>query len=299
MSLRTSQMFGSPAVQQPNSIGVSVQGRLYAVLGGFHCGSVSQQVGTSVDGGVTWSWVKITSGFDVDNYPSVGAAVINWKGTVLAFGGTTCGVGYWSYVWQMTSIDGSTWTRYSPATGFAARAGHFAIVDTSGERVYIMGGGGNWDKRIFTSTNPTQSWSPLPDPVWAGVGITAATMTPSNRVLVQTTIGQLYISNVEVKAWQLISPANPWFGLRAASSLLTLNGNIWALGGKMAGSSTVYRSDVWVSTDEGGSWMQVTPDAGFTPRSSAHAIAVGNSIVLFGGVNRTATHMTDVWRGFV
>jgi type II secretory pathway component GspD/PulD (secretin) len=70
---------------------------------------------------------------------------------------------------------------------------------------------------------------------------------------------------------------------------IVLTGGYGTIGG--------YRNDVWRSTDNGATWIQVNASAGWSARLWHSSVAMPDgSIVLMGGTDSGGSRMNDVWR---
>ncbi len=91
--------------------------------------------------------------------------------------------------------------------------------------------------------------------------------------------------------WTNIQPNAP-FGPRADFGLVSLNGNIYLIGGSIGYSvSNLFRNDVWRSSD-GITWICLTTNAGFSPRSGFGCVVFNNRIWVMGG---SWSSDNDVW----
>lgn len=94
--------------------------------------------------------------------------------------------------------------------------------------------------------------------------------------------------------WSQDVVSAPW-GSRANPTVLSFNGKMWLMGGSTDGWSTGLKNDVWNSVD-GITWQQVTPNAGWSPRSENSALVYDNKMWILGGWAPSAGGtIQDVW----
>lgn len=299
LKLQTSNMFATSGTNQPWQVGAVQGGKLWAMFGGINCGTNYLQVGSSADNGVTWSYSTVSTTAFGTSFP-IDSGVTTWQGNLVVAGGTTCGIGWFNNVWSST--DGANWI--SRTADWGGRAGlTLLVVQYPTPRMYMLGGSFS-QRDVWYSSTPLQTanggWT-LQTAIapWGSVG--AAVVTDSNRILLtSTSIGPgVWISNVGVTSWTLIpGSSGAWFGTRSRASLVNVQGNLFLFAGQSI-PSNVYQNDVWVSSDEGSTWLLVTAAAGFSPRARAEVVANGRAIILFGGSGAQMQEETDVWSGFV
>lgn len=90
--------------------------------------------------------------------------------------------------------------------------------------------------------------------------------------------------------WRL-AVSNVPFGGRYSQSSAVLNGTVWMAGGV----GTVFKNDVWFSTD-GSGWYCATTNAGFAPRYDFAMATFSNALWLVGGKGDSNDFFSDVWR---
>jgi hypothetical protein len=94
--------------------------------------------------------------------------------------------------------------------------------------------------------------------------------------------------------WTQQTPSAAWSARYAHSSVAMPDGSIVLMGGWDVSSNR--KNDVWRSTDNGVTWTQVTPSAGWSERASHSSVVMPDgSIVLIGGED-DAGFKNDVWR---
>ena len=93
--------------------------------------------------------------------------------------------------------------------------------------------------------------------------------------------------------WTQMTPGAGWSARLWHSSVAMPDGSIVLTGGADSGGTR--KNDVWRSTDNGATWTQMTPAAGWSARHSQSSVAMPDgSIVLMGGYD--GTRKNDVWR---
>jgi len=89
--------------------------------------------------------------------------------------------------------------------------------------------------------------------------------------------------------------ASAEFPARRGTVCLKFNNALWVIGGNdESGSEAVYYNDVWKSND-GVSWMRITPDAGFSPRDGHSGVVFDGKMWIIGGKNASGEYLNDVW----
>ena len=208
-----------------------------------------------------------------------------------------------------SSDNGNTWTEVRAthvSSDWSARAGHSAVVLTSGS-VVLVGGGvpENNDVWSLAATEDGSTWQRvLASAPWVarrGFGLVAT----KRDVLV---LFGGYISATEPRqaadvwqsenggaTWARIGDAAP-FGRRAYFATVVLSsGAIVVMGGHSSTEEgvTTYYNDVWRSGDGGYGWTQVTAAAAWGARTHVPAVALpDDSIALVSGGGLSA----DCWR---
>jgi len=94
--------------------------------------------------------------------------------------------------------------------------------------------------------------------------------------------------------WTQMTASAGWSARHAHTSVAMPDGSIVLMGGydNIVGD----KNDVWISTDKGTTWTQMTASAGWSARDSQTSVVMSDgSIVLMGGGN-SITYFNDVWR---
>ena len=163
-------------------------------------------------------------------------------------------------------------------------------LPTSGHLIYI------YSDRVWRSTDDGASWSLINST--AGLKPYASMVSLSNDHLVVCG-GEMYTNKTwrstdEGVTWTLVNSSSGWTGRHSLALVRTPNNTIILSGGSSGASVT--KNDVWVSTDEGNTWVQQTASAEWSPRYNHETTVLSdNTIILVGGSN-ASTPVTDVWR---
>ena len=103
--------------------------------------------------------------------------------------------------------------------------------------------------------------------------------------------------------WEQMTDSAPWSGRRGHTSVALPDGSILLMGGESCESlyNCIYYNDVWRSTDQGATWIQMTDDAPWLPRAEHTSVVLpDDSILLMGGGyflgDTTEMSFDDVWR---
>jgi PKD repeat protein len=95
--------------------------------------------------------------------------------------------------------------------------------------------------------------------------------------------------------WTQMTASAGWSHRNSPVSVTLPDGSIVLMGG--FDSTIGEKNDVWQSTDNGLTWMQKTPGAGWTGREGHSAVTMPDgSIVLMGGFDNTIGPRNDVWK---
>ena len=97
------------------------------------------------------------------------------------------------------------------------------------------------------------------------------------------------------KTWAQIN-SNPPFEEIAGAKLLSIDNNLYLIGGVFSGGSG-YSDEVWESIDDGISWQKVSGKKSFSPRTRAGVLYHDGTIYVIGGVGwkNGVTFLRDLW----
>lgn len=284
----------------------NMNGVLWTGFGGSWNFASVAQVARSWDLGKTWRWEAPTLVGSSGGWPYsiTGSAVAFYQNMLVMAGGSTPTTIGLQSVW--TSVDGVNWAA-APNGNFGARDyATLVAVSQPSPRLYLITG----QNSVVSSSRYTTSWW-TSDPSVANSWVlapavlptrgpmfvpSAATATNTGRLAVWT--DRLYISNIGVSSWTFV-PSVPTFPNRVGPSLVNSRGNLYVVGGCTTYySSSTFMADVWVSPDEGNSWLLVA-EYGSEPRCKAITIASGNAVIQ--GIGRNAQPdgiAKSVWIGW-
>ena len=115
----------------------------------------------------------------------------------------------------------------------------------------------------------------------------------SIQPIAPSTIAPVAVANA-VSPWIQMTSGAGWVARESPSGVAMPDGSIVLMGGQ--DSSGKLKNDVWQSTDNGATWKQMTPSAGWSPRWTHSSVVMPDgSIVLMGGRELTGDR-NDVWR---
>ncbi len=172
---------------------------------------------------------------------------------------------FFNDVWRST--DGVDWEQMTDDAPWEGRAGLSAAV--LGDDLYVFGGSQNDDSSIIGAGGPARIYY---NDVWR---------------------------SADGAEWELVTEAAPWEP-RAGAAVVVKDDRLYLLGGEdgftcepLPDCEAPYFNDVW-STDDGETWTQLTPAAGWSPRPGHMCELVGDQIVCFGGFG-LVENPTDMW----
>jgi len=262
------------------------------LMGGTIYGSAFNDVWRSDDLGATWTPVTASAGWTPRGYHST---VILPDATIVLTGG-----GFGSEVWHSTDA-GATWTQISWPT---ARSGHGSATLPDGSLV-ITGGydSARRNNEVWRSVNQGATWTRKPlDVGWAArEGHSLVALPDGSLVLMGGDDGSdprrdVWRSTDQGETWVQQAANAPWAARSGHTALLLPDGAIILIGGLGATGSP--KNDVWRSTDQGATWVQLTAAAEWSGRTHHASVVLSDgSIVLLGGLSADSpTHRNDVWR---
>lgn len=236
-----------------------------------------------------------------------------WDGRLWVIGGL-CGttsksavssVGVQSYdfpthSWTVVGVSGSPHPALTQCAG--------AIVDHAEHRgAMVVVGGWNGRSRVSTTSLfnlETCQWHAVPTTGDRPPPITFHTCTAVGRRLVvvggNTVDGQtcdVFILDTASWHWNTV-PSSVGAPAKRSSHTATLlhDSHIVVIGGRGAGDTTQALGDVAVFDLSGSQWLiGVRVEGQLPPRYGHSAVAVGNDIVVFGGVGDQGQLLNDVW----
>jgi hypothetical protein len=233
--------------------------------------------------------------------------------SLYVFGGGTCNVGHNSNVYKLT---GSTWSLQSSSVPYGSRSQMpVLVVNAIWNRTngFLLLGGTDtavvyndvWfspDGASWTMVTNHANWP-------ARQSMAASTVGDATRVIIaggmnqaETTIyGDVWISDSTFLNWQELSPIYSGFS-RAGGSMFAIGSNLFFTAGR--DSSAIHYNDIWVTPNQGNTWLQVVNNAEFSPRAHFAITVESNTIVIGGGFKCTNRNdptclVQDVWVGYL
>jgi len=271
------------------------------VMGGYTptIGYLSD-VWRSTDKGATWTLMNASAEWG----PRRGHSSVSIPdGSIVLMGGNPNP----SDVWRSTD-KGATWTLMNASAGCIFEEGHssVALQDNS-----IVTMGKVWDgsvvSQVWQSTDYGTTWSLMTtNTEWSTRSDHSSVALPDGSIVLLggcdyntiTPLNDVWRSTDRGATWSLMNAEKGWLG-RADHSTVTLpDGSIVIMGGKIndAGMITSLMNDVWRSTDNGTTWVQMNSSAGWSKRWWQSGVALPDgSIVVMGGYD-FLTELSDVWR---
>jgi subtilisin family serine protease len=267
------------------------------LMGGY--GSVHKNdVWRSTNNGATWTQVNASAGW---SGRALHSSVVMPDGSIVLMGGVDYTYSKKNDVWKSIN-NGVTWTLVNASAGWSGRYAHSSVVIPDGS-IVLMGGndGGNkndvWrstdNGTIWTQMNASAGWMARP-------GHTSVAMPDGSIVLMGGGGGGSYKND----AWRSTDKGATWTQMNASagwsprdghSSVVMPDGSIVLMGG-YDGSGFNRKNDVWRSTDNGATWIQLTESAGWSGREGlSNVVMPDGSIVVMGGYSYGFNN-NDVWR---
>jgi hypothetical protein len=210
-------------------------------------------------------------------------------------------------VWRSTD-QGATWTQMTDNAGWTVRWDHTSVVLLDGS-ILLMGGyegarGGDgtaYFNDVWRSTDQGATWTLITGYAGWGPrsGHTSVVLPDGSIVLMGGLDSNSYKNDVWRSAdqgatWTKMTAAAPWTARVGHTSVAFTDGSIILMGGTDGYQS--YKRDVWISTDMGATWTQITEDADWPHRWSHSSVALADdSILLMGGIGLDNSRKNDIW----
>jgi hypothetical protein len=262
----------------------------------------------STDGGHNFAKLDPVIGLPTQGIPQAGAITVGaHSGTMIMVGGefydTTSSPAKWTnYINTLfSSSDGISWSTCNPFGVQLACLAHSCSLlsvrrdgDGSMDLIVMIGGyvSSQFTNVIYASSTPTVtgSWVACTAPFSPRSYTTTCLIDDNSRILVlggfrdatwsptDPTQEEVWISNsnLDLTQWSYVAPL-PF--RRWGFAALCLNNHVFLFGGYYASGKT-WNSDVWVSSDQGNSFLLVSANANY-PADRPVAKSWGNRISLF------------------
>jgi N-acetylneuraminic acid mutarotase len=251
----------------------------------------------STDQGATWTQMTAAAEWTARNEHT---SVVLPDDSIVLMGGWD-GSNYLNDVWRSTD-QGATWTQMTAAAEWGARGDHSSVALPDGG-IVLMGGVRDDISRlsdVWRSTDQGATWTQMNDAAldWTKrFGHTSVALPDGSIVLMGGHFGEndVWRSTDQGATWTQMTPAAEWAARGGHTSVALPDGSIVLMGGenKRTYPNYVKFNDVWRSTDQGATWIQLTAAAEWLPRfDHASVVLPDGSIVLMGGQYL----FSDVWR---
>jgi hypothetical protein len=270
------------------------------LMGGQDSGGYKNDVYRSTDNGASWTQMTAGAGWSTRASHS---SVAMPDGSIVLMGGYD-GT-FKDDVWRSTN-NGATWIQRTAGAEWSTRASHSSVAMPDG-CIVLMGGknGTTYKNDVWRSTDNGASWIQMT----AGAGWSArsghsSVVMPDGSIVLmggQDSGGyknDVWRSTDNGATWLQMKPDDliGWSARSGQSSVVMPDGRIVLMGGQ---GSSGYKNDVWRSTDNGATWVQMKPDdlIGWSARSgqsSAGVLVPDAGIVLMGGKD-IGGYKNDVW----
>jgi hypothetical protein len=271
------------------------------VLTGGYTTAGSNDVWRSTDQGATWTQITASAEWS-RRYDHASVALPD--GSIVLMGGNGA-IGNGD-VWRSTD-QGATWTQLS---WWTARDYHTSVVLPGGSIVLIGGHYFHYDTRVifndvWRSTDQGTTWTQIAVKAeWtARYGHTSVVLPDGSIILMGGVydypgkyLNDVWRSTDQGATWTQVTANAGWSARTRHTSVVLPDGSIVLMGGYDYYANPRYRKDVWRSTDQGATWVQMTASAPWAGRHNHASVALPDgSIVLMGGYDG-GNHRNDVWR---
>lgn len=205
-----------------------------------------------------------------------------------------------SYTWSKLDIDGP-----------APRSGSATATAADGSGFYLFGGASNdsifddiwwfdFSATAWQSLQPAAGPTPAPRTGTSGVIDDAGRFVISHGRDDRQLYDDTWAFDPGTSSWIDLSPAPDERPMaRSDHALLALPGYglILLTGGCSDGTGPCPQGDAWVFDPIAGSWTDITPDVGPTPRTGSVLGQLGGVLLTVGGLTDLGPE-SDVWRGY-
>jgi len=255
----------------------------------------------STDNGATWMQVSAGSGWEKRFFHS---SAVMPDGSIVLMGGDDNSKTL-NDTWRSTD-NGKTWVQVNAGSGWEKRFFHSSVVMPDGS-IVLMGGDNSDNTALndtWRSTDNGATWIQVnANSGWSARAFHSSVVIPDGSIVLMgggdwegnRFFNDTWRSTDNGATWMQVNASSGWSGRWSHSSVAMPDGSIVLTGG----TNDYYTSainDMWRSTDNGATWMQVNAGSRWSQRACHSSVAMPDgSIVLMGGYDGT-TSLNDTWR---
>ncbi len=251
----------------------------------------------------SWKLVNASAGWPARQEFS---SVVLPDGSIVLMGGISYFGGYTNDVWRSTD-NGSTWIEMTSNAEWLPRQGHSSVALTDGSIILMGGRDGDWTNDTWRSIDNGTTWMLVnASSGWSGRAYHTSVAMPDGSIVLmggESMLGNLmndvWRSTDNGSTWKQINSSSGWSKRGSFCSVAMPDGSIVLMGGSIP-TPPHKTNDVWLSTDKGAIWTQMTANAGWSVRNGQTCLAMPDgSIVLMGGISINtvpAAIKNDTWR---
>jgi len=285
-----------------NHTGVALADDTIVLMGGYN-GNNWNDVWRSSDQGPSWENIACAEW----SQRSGSSSVVLLDGSILLMGGTDGST--WNDVWRSTN-KGKTWQLMVEEAEWMGRYGHTSVVLPDGS-IILMGGlttdGYIRLNDVWRSEDKGESWTQMTGSAeWTGRNFhTSVALSDGSIVLMGgytydggfTRINDVWRSIDKGATWTQMTANAEWLGREDHTSVALADDTIVLMGGADGYESEDRFNDVWMSTDKGKTWTELTSDADWVTRGGHSSVVLSDdTIVLMGGIGGLDNdRLNDVW----
>jgi PKD repeat protein/type II secretory pathway component GspD/PulD (secretin) len=269
-----------------------------ALMGGYG----KNDVWRSTDNGATWTEMTASAEW---SGRSGHTSVVLPDGSIVLMGGYSSGTRK-NDVWRSTD-NGATWTEMTASAEWSGRDDHTCVVLPDGS-IVLMGGWVGYPtyertNDVWRSTDNGATWTEMTASAeWSGRTDHTSVVLPDGSIVLMggyssgTRKNDVWRSIDNGATWIEMNPEPEWEARYMHTSVALPDGSIVLIGGEVDGYDNLH--DVWRSTDNGATWIEMNPEPGWEARYEHTSVALPDgSIVLMGGwAGYPAYRKNDVWR---
>jgi PKD repeat protein len=244
----------------------------------------------------TAPWTQVTaSPVWPARYAHTGVALPD--GSIVIMGGLDNSDNLLNDVWRSTDI-GASWLQQTGSAGWSPRSDFSSVAMPDGS-IVVMGGTG-LTHDVWRSTDNGASWMQQTGSAgWSGRNEHSSVAMPDGSIVLMggwdgfNAQNDVWHSLDKGVTWHQHTTGSPWWSARVDHSSVAMpDGTIILMGGKEPSPGGM-KNDIWRSTDNGETWMEMTTTGDeWSPRAEFSSVGMPDgSIIVMGG-----SFMNDVWR---